>query len=50
MTDEEHSKSTRTEEVQTEEHHQGEPETSGIAPTIELSTITPPVVLEALSN
>jgi hypothetical protein len=50
LTDEEHSESARTEEVQTEELRRGEPETSGTAPTVEVSNITPPVVLEALSN
>jgi hypothetical protein len=45
----EHSKSARTKEVQTEELLQGEPETLGTTPTIEVSTITP-IFLEALSN
>jgi hypothetical protein len=47
---EENSESMRTEEVQTKEIHQGEPKTSGTAPTVEVSTITPPVVLATLSN
>jgi hypothetical protein len=48
LTDEEYSESTRTEEVEIEELRQGEPETSGTAPTIEVSTITPPVVLASI--
>jgi len=50
LTDEEHSESARTEEVQTEELHRGELETSGTTPTVEVSNIILPVVLEALSN
>jgi hypothetical protein len=48
--DEENSKSARTEELQTKELCQGEPETSGTMPIVEVSTITFPVVLAALSN
>jgi hypothetical protein len=50
LIDEEYSKSARTEEVGFEEPRQGEPETSGTAPTFEVSNITPPVVLATLSN
>jgi hypothetical protein len=50
LTDKEHSKSARTEEVQTKELHRGEPKNLGTTPTIKVSNITPPVVLEALSN
>jgi hypothetical protein len=50
LTDEEHSESARTEEVHTKELHQGETKTSGTMPIIEVSTITPPIVLAALSN
>jgi hypothetical protein len=49
LTNEEHSKSTRTKEVQTDELHRGELEISGTAPTVELNTITP-IVLATLSN
>jgi hypothetical protein len=48
--DEEYSEFTRAEEVETEELHREEPETSGTVPTVEVSIITPPVVLAALSN
>jgi hypothetical protein len=48
--DEEYSEFARTEEVETEELRREEPETSGTVPTIEVSTITPPIVLAALSN
>jgi hypothetical protein len=50
LIDEEYSESARTEEVQTKELQQGEIETLGITHTIEVSTITPPLVLEELSN
>ena len=50
LTDEEHSQSVRTKEVQTKELRRGEPETSGTVSTIEVSNITLPVVLESLSN
>jgi hypothetical protein len=45
LTDEEHSELARTEEP-----HREEPETSGTAPTVEVSTINPPVVSTTLSN
>jgi hypothetical protein len=50
LTNEEYLESTRTEEVQTKEIHRGDPETPGISPTVEVSTITPHVVLATLSN
>jgi hypothetical protein len=50
LTDEENSNSTRIKEVRLEEIRKGETETLGTVPTIEVSTITPPIVLEALSN
>jgi len=50
LTDKEHSKSTREEEGKVEEPHREEPENSGTAPTIEVSTIIPPVVLATLRN
>jgi hypothetical protein len=50
LTDEEHLESARTREVQTEELRREDTETSGIAPTVELSIIPPLVVLAALSN
>jgi hypothetical protein len=46
----EHSESAREEEGKTEEPRQGESKTSGTASTVEVSTITPPIVLAALSN
>jgi hypothetical protein len=49
LTDEEYSEFARAEEVETKELHRGESETSGTAPTVEVSIITPPVVLETLS-
>jgi hypothetical protein len=36
--------------VEAEELHQEEPETSGTVPTVEVSTIIPPIVLATLSN
>jgi len=50
LTNEEYSDSTRREEVEAKELRQGEPENLGTMPIIEVSTITPPVVLAALSN
>jgi hypothetical protein len=50
LIDEEQAKSARIEEVGSEELHQGEIETSCTVHTFEVSTITPPVVLEASSN
>jgi hypothetical protein len=50
LTDEEHLESARAEEGKTEEPHREESETSGTAQTIEVSTITPPIVLTTLSN
>jgi hypothetical protein len=50
LLNEEYSESSRTEEGKTEEPHQEESITSGTAPTVEVSTTTPPVVLVALSN
>jgi hypothetical protein len=41
---------SRTEEVETRKLHQEEPETLGTAPTVKVSIITPPVVLELISN
>lgn len=46
----EHSWSTRAEDEKIEEPHREETKTSIIAPTVEVSTITPLVVLAALSN
>jgi hypothetical protein len=45
LTNKEHSESPRTEEPRREE-----PETLGTAQTVEVSTITPPVVSATLSN
>jgi hypothetical protein len=50
LVNEEHSESARAEEGKTEEPRREESVTSGTAPTVEVSTITPPVVLAALSN
>jgi hypothetical protein len=50
LIEEEYSESARKEEVGSEELRREEPETSGTAPTIEVSTITPFVVLASLSN
>jgi hypothetical protein len=50
LTDEENSDSTRMKEVGSEELHQGETETSGTVPTIEVSIVIPTLVLEAISN
>jgi hypothetical protein len=50
LTDEEHSKPARVEEEKAEETRRDEPETSGTAYTIGVSTINPPIVLAALSN
>jgi hypothetical protein len=50
LTDEEYSKFARTEEVQIGKLRQGEPKTLGTASIVEVSNITPPVVLESLSN
>jgi hypothetical protein len=50
LLNEEHSESTREEEGKTKEPHREESETSGTAPTIEVSTINPHVFLVALSN
>jgi hypothetical protein len=47
---EEHSKSARVEEEWTEKLRREESITSGTAPTVEVSTITPPIVLVALSS
>jgi hypothetical protein len=47
---EEHSKSAREEEEKTEEIRREESETSKTVQTIEVSVITPPVVLTTLSN
>jgi hypothetical protein len=47
--DKEYSEFTREEEVETKEIHRGEPETSGTAPTIDVSITTPPV-LATVSN
>jgi hypothetical protein len=48
--DKEYLEFSREEEVDNGELCQEEPETSGIAPTVEVSIITPLVVLVALSN
>jgi hypothetical protein len=50
LLNEEHSESTREREEKTEEPRQEESETLGTAPTLEVSTITPPIVLASLSN
>jgi hypothetical protein len=50
IVNEEHSKSAKVEEGKTEEPRGEESETSGTTQTIEVSTITPPVVLVALRN
>jgi hypothetical protein len=50
LTDEEHSESARAEEGKVEEPRQEEPEYSETAPTVEVSTIIPPVDSAALSN
>jgi hypothetical protein len=50
LLNEEHSESAREEEGKTEEPRREESETSGTAQTVEVSTITPPVVLTTLSN
>jgi hypothetical protein len=50
LLNEEHSESVRAEEGKTEEPRREESETSGTALTVEVSTITPPIVLAALSN
>jgi hypothetical protein len=42
--------SARAEEEQTEEPHREESVNSGTMPAVEVSTITPPVVLATLSN
>jgi hypothetical protein len=50
QSNEEYSDFSRSEEVETKEPHREELGTSGIVPTTEVSTTTPPVVLEAQSN
>jgi hypothetical protein len=50
ISDEEYSEFTRAEEVETEELHREEPETSGTTPIVEVSIITPLVFLAELSN
>jgi hypothetical protein len=50
LLNEEHSKSTRAEEGKTEEPRREESETLGTGSTVEVSTITPPVILAELSN
>jgi hypothetical protein len=50
LTDEEHSEPAGTEEGKVEEPHREEPETSGTAQTVEVSTIIPPVDSVELSN
>jgi hypothetical protein len=50
LLNEEHSESTRAEEGKTAEPRREESEASGTTQTIEVSTITPPVVLATLSN
>jgi hypothetical protein len=48
--DKEYSEFTRAEEAEVEELHREEPETSGTAPTVEVSIATPLVVLATVSN
>jgi hypothetical protein len=48
LLNEEHSESTRAEEEKTEEPRREESETSGTAPTIEVSTITPPCCFSSI--
>jgi hypothetical protein len=50
LLNEEYSESARAEEGKTKETRQEESVTSGIAPTVEVSTTTSPVVLATLSN
>jgi hypothetical protein len=50
LLNEEHSKFVQEDEGKTEETHREESETLGTTMTVEVSTITPPVVLAALSN
>jgi hypothetical protein len=50
LTDEEHSEFARPEEGKSEEPRWEEPEASGTAHIVEVSTITPPVDLAALKN
>jgi hypothetical protein len=50
LVNEEHSESDRAEEGKTEDPCREESQTSGTAQTIEVSIITPPVVLATLSN
>jgi hypothetical protein len=50
LTDEEHSESSRAEEGNTKEPCREEPETLGIVQTVEVSTVTLPIVLTTLSN
>jgi hypothetical protein len=50
LLNEEHSESARAEEEQTEELLREGSITSGTAPTVEVSTTTPPIVLATLSN
>ena len=50
MLNEEHSESAREEEENTKEPHREEMKTSGTTSTIEISTITPPIVSTELRN
>jgi hypothetical protein len=50
LTDEENSEPARTEEGKAEELRREEPETSGTAQTIKVSTVIPPVDLVVLRN
>jgi hypothetical protein len=50
LIDEDHSEPARDEEEEVEEPRRDEPKTSGIAQTIEVSTINPHVVSMTLSN
>jgi hypothetical protein len=50
LVNKEHAYSTTTKEGKTEEPRGEELETSRVVPTVEVSTITPPVVLATLSN
>jgi hypothetical protein len=50
LTDEEHSKPTRTEEGEAEELRQSDPETSGTTQTTEVSNMNIPIVSIVLSG
>jgi hypothetical protein len=50
LLNEEYLEFAREEEGKTEEPRREESETSGTVPTVEVSTITPPIFLASLSN